>query len=74
VDDWRTVSHEPGCRHPVESYVTADEELVVQAAGSSEEWASTSTPIEAPDAPDQQPESSVDWTLTADSLGEEGDR
>lgn len=67
VEEWRTITHKPDCKHPVESYVDDDDQLVVQATGSPGEWISTPTPMEARDL--EQP-TAVDWTATADELEE----
>lgn len=68
ADEWRTLTHKIDCKHPVESYQTANGELVVQSLGSAEEWVSSSTPMEREDAAQT---SDVDWTDIESELGED---
>lgn len=68
AEEWQTLSHKIDCKYPIESYQTATGELVVQSLGSSEEWVSTSTPIDREDA---APRTDVDWTDVEAELEED---
>lgn len=77
AQEWQTLSHKTDCKYPIESYQTANGELVVQSLGSPEAWVSSSTPAERPDAaprtqtPDAGVARGVQWEEVEDELGEE---
>lgn len=78
VEEWQMLTHETDCKHPIESYETAGGEFVVQAlTTSSGEWVSTTTPVEAVDAPtvvpcpDEDLPRGVSWDDVRTELGDE---
>jgi len=76
VDEWRSLTHKTDCKHPIESYQTANGSMVVQSLGSSSAWVSSSTPVEREDAaeratPDAGVSRGVQWEELEEELGEE---